>query len=100
VMGLWIITELDQDTGGYVWQLKFGVKFLRSSFRTDGSEMFCSGGTRGRGFGGRRGGGSSFRGRGRGRGAGRGRGRVPAEEKSAEDLDAELETYHAEAMQM
>ncbi|CAK9219313.1 unnamed protein product [Sphagnum troendelagicum] len=62
--------------------------------------VVMGGGTRGRGFGGRRGGGNTFRGRGRGRGAGRGRGRVPVEEKSAEDLDAELETYHAEAMQM
>jgi len=62
--------------------------------------VVMGGGTRGRGFGGRRGGGNTFRGRGRGWGAGRGRGRVPVEEKSAEDLDAELETYHAEAMQM
>ncbi|CAK9866545.1 unnamed protein product [Sphagnum jensenii] len=62
--------------------------------------VVMGGGTRGHGFGGRRGGGNTFRGRGRGRGAGRGRGRVPVEEKSAEDLDAELETYHAEAMQM
>lgn len=37
-------------------------------------------------------------GRGGGRGAGRGRGRD--EKVSAEDLDAELEKYHAEAMQI
>ncbi|XP_020208523.1 THO complex subunit 4D [Cajanus cajan] len=54
------------------------------------------GGTRsGRGAGG-------GRGRGRGRGAvgggGRGRGRKDNVEKSAEELDKELETYHAEAM--
>ncbi|XP_061342887.1 THO complex subunit 4D isoform X2 [Gastrolobium bilobum] len=40
-------------------------------------------------------------GRGRGRGGGgRGRGRNDAVEKSAADLDKELETYHAEAMQI
>lgn len=44
---------------------------------------------RGRGSGGPRGG---------GRGGGRGRGRD--EKVSAEDLDAELEKYHAEAMQI
>jgi len=44
--------------------------------------------------------GSVFRGRGRGRLADHGHRRVPLEEKSAEDLDAELETYHAEAMQI
>ncbi|KAE9598806.1 hypothetical protein Lal_00022669 [Lupinus albus] len=39
------------------------------------------------------------RGRGRGRGGGRGgRGKKEAVEKSAEQLDKELETYHAEAM--
>ncbi|KAK7305693.1 hypothetical protein VNO77_43603 [Canavalia gladiata] len=38
------------------------------------------------------------RGRGRGRGGGRGRGRKDAVEKSAEELDKELDTYHAEAM--
>eukprot|EP01018_Ginkgo_biloba_P000202 Gb_18965 [translate_table: standard] len=51
---------------------------------------------------------ASVRGRGRGaafrssRGRGRGRGRQwqRDEEKSVEDLDAELETYHAEAMQV
>lgn len=41
---------------------------------------------------------------GRGRGGGRGRGRGGAQwkkkvEKSADDLDKELESYHAEAMQ-
>eukprot|EP00246_Nothoceros_aenigmaticus_P017506 TRINITY_DN8591_c0_g2_i1.p1 TRINITY_DN8591_c0_g2~~TRINITY_DN8591_c0_g2_i1.p1 ORF type:complete len:268 (+),score=60.97 TRINITY_DN8591_c0_g2_i1:223-1026(+) len=36
---------------------------------------------------------------GRGRGRGRGGQRAPAAVKSAEDLDAELDTYHAEAMQ-
>lgn len=52
--------------------------------------------------GGSRGGGGSVRGRGRGRpgrGGGRGRGRKDGVEKSAEQLDKELETYHAEAMQ-
>ena len=43
-----------------------------------------------------RGGNSSGRGRGRGRGQGRG-GR--GEKVSADDLDADLEKYHAEAMQ-
>ncbi|CAK9869534.1 unnamed protein product [Sphagnum jensenii] len=62
--------------------------------------VLVGGGTQGRGSGGRRGSSRNFRGRGRGRGAGRSQGRVQAEEKSAEDLDAELETYHAEAMQM
>jgi THO complex subunit 4 len=62
--------------------------------------VLMGGGIQGRGLGGRRGGSRNFRGRGRGRGAGRSQGRVQAEEKSAEDLDAELETYHAEAMQM
>ncbi|RDX93261.1 THO complex subunit 4C, partial [Mucuna pruriens] len=38
------------------------------------------------------------RGRGRGGGGGRGRGRKETVEKSAEELDKELETYHAEAM--
>lgn len=38
------------------------------------------------------------RGGGRGRGRGRGRGKKDAVEKSADDLDKELETYHAEAM--
>ncbi|RHN68126.1 putative chromatin target of PRMT1 protein [Medicago truncatula] len=52
--------------------------------------------------GGSRGGSGSMRGRGRGRpgrGGGRGRGRKDGVEKSAEQLDKELETYHAEAMQ-
>ncbi|RDX74722.1 THO complex subunit 4C, partial [Mucuna pruriens] len=39
-------------------------------------------------------------GRGRGRGRGGGRGKKDAIEKSAEELDKELETYHAEAMQI
>ncbi|RVW65800.1 hypothetical protein CK203_007334 [Vitis vinifera] len=41
-------------------------------------------------------GGSGGRGFGRGRGRGRGRG----EKVSAEDLDADLEKYHSEAMQI
>ncbi|KAK6271952.1 hypothetical protein POUND7_009035 [Theobroma cacao] len=49
---------------------------------------------RGGGFGKQRGGGGG-RGFGRGRGRGKGRG----EKVSAEDLDAELEKYHSEAMQ-
>ncbi|WJX32150.1 hypothetical protein P8452_20514 [Trifolium repens] len=51
--------------------------------------------------GGSRGGTGTVRGRGRGRsgrGGGRGRGRKDGVEKSAEQLDKELETYHAEAM--
>ncbi|OAE31720.1 hypothetical protein AXG93_3384s1950 [Marchantia polymorpha subsp. ruderalis] len=57
-------------------------------------------GGRGAPGGGRRGAGS-FRGRGRGgRGTSAGRGKGgPVVEKTAEDLDAELESYHAEAMQ-
>ncbi|XVE99050.1 hypothetical protein REPUB_Repub03eG0163300 [Reevesia pubescens] len=47
------------------------------------------GGMRGRG---------SMRGRGGMRGRGRGRGKKKPVEKSADDLDKELETYHAEAM--
>jgi len=43
-------------------------------------------------------GGGAFRGS-RGRGRGRGRQSQRGEDKSVEDLDAELETYHAEAMQ-
>ena len=39
-------------------------------------------------------------GRGRGTRGGRGRGRGRGEKVSAEDLDAELEKYHAEAMQL
>lgn len=49
---------------------------------------------RGGGFGNSRGGG---RGRGFGRGRGQGRGR--GEKVSAEDLDADLEKYHADAME-
>jgi THO complex subunit 4 len=41
---------------------------------------------------------NTYRGRGRGRGTGRGRGSLAAE-MSVEDLDADLENYHAEAMQ-
>ncbi|KAG7035419.1 THO complex subunit 4A, partial [Cucurbita argyrosperma subsp. argyrosperma] len=37
---------------------------------------------------------------GRGSGRGRGRGRGPSEKVSAEDLDADLEKYHAESMQI
>ncbi|XP_022148377.1 THO complex subunit 4A-like [Momordica charantia] len=37
---------------------------------------------------------------GRGFGRGRGRGRGPSEKVSAEDLDADLEKYHAESMQI
>ncbi|XP_042498759.1 THO complex subunit 4D-like isoform X1 [Macadamia integrifolia] len=44
-------------------------------------------------------GGGRGRGRGRGRGWGRGRGRKQPVEKSAEELDKELDTYHTEAMQ-
>lgn len=40
------------------------------------------------------------RGRGTQRGRGRGRGRGRDEKVSAEDLDADLEKYHAEAMQL
>lgn len=40
-----------------------------------------------------------LRGRGRGLGGGRGRGRDRDEKLSAEDLDADLEKYHADAMQ-
>nr|GLL43036.1 THO complex subunit 4A-like [Ipomoea trifida]GMD61348.1 THO complex subunit 4A [Ipomoea batatas]GMD69387.1 THO complex subunit 4A [Ipomoea batatas] len=54
-----------------------------------------SGQGRGGGFGRLRGG----RGRGRGFQAGRGRGRDRGEKVSAEDLDADLEKYHAEAME-
>lgn len=46
-----------------------------------------------------RGGGGAFRGGSRGRGRGRGRQSQRGEDKSVEDLDAELESYHAEAMQ-
>lgn len=43
--------------------------------------------------------GGAFRGGSRGRGRGRGRQPQRGEDKSVEDLDAELESYHAEAMQ-
>ncbi|KAK9115234.1 hypothetical protein Syun_022031 [Stephania yunnanensis] len=46
-----------------------------------------------------RGGGGGIRGRARPRGRGRGRGRRQPVEKSAEDLDKDLDSYHAEAMQ-
>ncbi|KAK9106024.1 hypothetical protein Scep_022868 [Stephania cephalantha] len=45
------------------------------------------------------GGGGGVRGRARPRGRGRGRGRRQPVEKSAEDLDKDLDSYHAEAMQ-
>lgn len=49
---------------------------------------------------GRRGGGGASRGFGRGRGGGgRGRGKGRGEDVSAEDLDADLEKYHTEAME-
>ncbi|PIA39012.1 hypothetical protein AQUCO_02700296v1 [Aquilegia coerulea] len=54
--------------------------------------------TRLRGGGG--GGGASVGGRGRGSGRGRGRGRGRSEPVSADDLDADLEKYHSEAMQI
>lgn len=38
-------------------------------------------------------------GQGQGRGRGRGRGKKQPAEKSVDDLDKELESYHAEAMQ-
>ena len=44
-------------------------------------------------------GGGSGGGRGRGRGRGRGQGRKKPVEKSSDELDKELENYHAEAMQ-
>ncbi|XP_043699410.1 THO complex subunit 4D-like [Telopea speciosissima] len=44
-------------------------------------------------------GGSGGRGRGRVRGRGRGQGRKQPVEKSSDDLDKELDSYHAEAMQ-
>ncbi|KAF2300545.1 hypothetical protein GH714_013991 [Hevea brasiliensis] len=47
----------------------------------------------------RRGGLRNGRGRARGRGRGRGRGKKQPFDKSADDLDKELESYHAEAMQ-
>lgn len=61
-----------------------------------------SGQGRGGAFGRLRGGGDGGRGRGnrRGRGRGRGHGRGRGEKVSAEDLDADLEKYHAESMQL
>lgn len=65
--------------------------------------LLSSGQSRGGAFGRIRGGGGGGRGPrrgGRGRGSGSGRGRGEKVEKvSAEDLDAELEKYHAENMQ-
>lgn len=63
--------------------------------------LLSSGQSRGGAFGRIRGGGGRGPGRGgRGRGSGNGGGRGRGGEKvSAEDLDAELEKYHAEAMQ-
>lgn len=58
--------------------------------------LFCSVRGRGGALGQLRGGGGSGRGFGRGRGRGRGRG----EKVSAEDLDADLEKYHSESMQI
>ncbi|KAL3596795.1 hypothetical protein D5086_008432 [Populus alba] len=52
-----------------------------------------------RGGGGPRNGMRSGRGRAQGRGRGRGRGKKQPAEKSVDDLDKELESYHAEAMQ-
>ncbi|KAL0390439.1 UNVERIFIED_CONTAM: THO complex subunitA [Sesamum calycinum] len=60
----------------------------------DTSVALRSGGQGRGGFGRPRGGG-----RGRGFGRGRGRGRAREEKVSAEDLDADLEKYHADAMQ-
>ena len=53
----------------------------------------------GRGRGGGGGGVGGGRGRGRGRNRGGGRGMKKPVEKSADDLDKELDNYHAEAMQ-
>ncbi|KAK7276235.1 hypothetical protein RIF29_17372 [Crotalaria pallida] len=66
-----------------------------------GSAVLSRGAGRGRRGGARRGSGGGVgrgRGRGRGRAEGRGRGKKGGVEKSAEELDKELETYHAEAM--
>lgn len=64
--------------------------------------LLNSGQGRGGAFGRLRGGGDGGRGRGnrRGRGRGRGHGRGRGEKVSAEDLDADLEKYHAESMQL
>jgi hypothetical protein len=78
--------------------LRWSILFLQWKLLTDDDlSLFCSWGRRG----GSRGGTGTVRGRGRGRsgrGGGRGRGRKDGVEKSAEQLDKELETYHAEAM--
>ncbi|XP_054797781.1 THO complex subunit 4D [Prosopis cineraria] len=71
----------------------------RPGGRTGGPAMFNRGPGWGRRGGGRTGGmGMRGRGGGRGRGRGWGRGKKDAVEKSAAELDKELETYHAEAM--
>jgi hypothetical protein len=81
--------ELGSDT---TWRL-CSLPFARGPGSERGRGV--SGAFRGRG-GGRSAGGAGGRGSG---GRGGGRGGAPKEEKSVEDLDAELETYHAEAMQ-
>ncbi|XP_057830704.2 THO complex subunit 4C isoform X2 [Cryptomeria japonica] len=65
--------------------------FTRAAADASIERRSSNGWNRGRGTGSRR-----FRGRGRGR---RGRGRSQGPEKSAAELDKELETYHTEAMQ-
>ncbi|GAA0148108.1 RNA metabolism protein [Lithospermum erythrorhizon] len=69
---------------------------LNRSFGDANGSFQRSGQGRGR-FGRSRGGGG--RGRGFGRGGGRGRGRGRDEKVSADDLDADLEKYHSEAME-
>lgn len=64
-----------------------------NTFRTPNA--FPRGGQRWAGASGRSGGGRGF-----GRGRGRGRGRDRDEKVSAEDLDAELDKYHSEGMQI
>ncbi|KAL3518224.1 hypothetical protein ACH5RR_020813 [Cinchona calisaya] len=71
-----------------------GPQFASGSF-VDSNGVPRSGQGRGGSFGRPQGGGGRGRGFGRGRGRGRGRG----EKVSAEDLDADLENYHKEAMQ-
>ncbi|KAG6789295.1 hypothetical protein POTOM_005387 [Populus tomentosa] len=66
--------------------------------RVDGHDGRGRGGALGRLRGGGIGGVGGGGGRGFGRGRGRGRGR--GEKVSAEDLDADLEKYHSEAMQI
>ncbi|KAG6436199.1 hypothetical protein SASPL_101084 [Salvia splendens] len=78
------ITAPDAGAGGFTSAGSFG----------DSNVAPRSGQGRG-GFGRPRGG----RGRGLGRGRGQGRGRRGGEKVSAEDLDADLEKYHADAMQ-